>query len=159
MKDVDTYVDYFESPLGWVEVCANDEGVSSIYFVDAPRAKPHNSAITDNAVKQLQEYFAGQRQQFSLPLAPRGTAFQRQVWEQLNGIAYGQTCSYGDIAARLQNPKAMRAVGAANGQNPISIVVPCHRVIGSNGKLTGYAGGVERKAWLLAHENPQQSMM
>ncbi|MCT6700255.1 methylated-DNA--[protein]-cysteine S-methyltransferase [Rheinheimera sp. 4Y26] len=104
------------------------------------------------ALKQLKEYFAGQRTCFSLPLAATGTAFQQQVWQALLHIPYGQSCSYGAIADFIQNPKAVRAVGAANGRNPLAIVVPCHRVIGNNGSLTGYAGGLGRKVWLLQHE-------
>jgi methylated-DNA-[protein]-cysteine S-methyltransferase len=102
--------------------------------------------------RQLAEYFAHQRQQFDLPLDPLGTAFQKQVWQQLAQIPFGETLSYGELAKRLGSPTASRAVGAANGRNPISIVVPCHRVIATNGGLTGYAGGVDRKQWLLQHE-------
>lgn len=104
------------------------------------------------AVEQLQAYLAGEQQVFDLPLAPVGTAFQRRVWDALLEIPYGQTVSYGDIARRIGSPKACRAVGLANGQNPISIIIPCHRVIGANGKLTGYGGGLPRKEWLLNHE-------
>ena len=104
------------------------------------------------AVLQLTEYFAGHLQQFSLQLAPQGTAFQQQTWQALCAIPFGHRCSYGDLATYLQKPSASRDVGAANGRNPIAIVVPCHRVIGANGKLTGYAGGVSRKLWLLQHE-------
>lgn len=107
------------------------------------------------AVLQLDEYFAGQRQQFNLQLAPQGTAFQRRTWQALCAIPFGHRCSYGDLAAYLQQPSASRAVGAANGRNPLAIVVPCHRVIGASGKLTGYAGGVSRKLWLLQHEAQQ----
>lgn len=104
------------------------------------------------AVKQLQQYFAGQRQHFELTLAPTGTAFQYRVWQLLAQIPYGRFCSYGWLAHLLQNPAAVRAVGAANGRNPIAIVLPCHRVVASNGRLTGYAGGLSRKSWLLQHE-------
>lgn len=108
------------------------------------------------ALVQLQQYFAGQRTRFSLPLAATGTAFQQQVWRALVHIPYAQSCSYGAIADFIQNPKAVRAVGAANGRNPLAIVVPCHRVIGNNGSLTGYAGGLGRKVWLLQHEQQMQ---
>lgn len=104
------------------------------------------------AKMQLQQYFAGERQQFSLCLAPAGSHFQQQVWQALYAIPFAHSCSYGVIAKHLANPKAVRAVGAANGRNPIAIVVPCHRVIGANGRLTGYAGGLHRKWWLLQHE-------
>ncbi|GAP94866.1 methylated-DNA--[protein]-cysteine S-methyltransferase [Leptolyngbya sp. NIES-2104] len=104
------------------------------------------------AEKQLAAYFAHQRQQFDLPLDPIGTPFQKQVWEQLQQIPYGATISYGTLAKQIGIPTASRAVGAANGRNPISIVVPCHRVIATSGKMTGYAGGVDRKQWLLQHE-------
>ncbi|WP_276317441.1 methylated-DNA--[protein]-cysteine S-methyltransferase [Rheinheimera riviphila] len=104
------------------------------------------------AIEQLQQYFAGERKQFSLTLAPSGSPFQQQVWQALCAIPFAHSCSYGAIANHLDNPKAVRAVGAANGRNPIAIVVPCHRVIGANGSLTGYAGGLNRKLWLLQHE-------
>lgn len=141
------------SPLGLIEITASQHGIHSIYFVDSSNAPTHSSLAALAACKQqLIDYFAGQRQQFELPLAATGTAFQQQVWAALCTIDYGQTCSYAAIAQQLQNPKAVRAVGAANGRNPLSIVVPCHRVIGANGSLTGYAGGLERKLWLLEHE-------
>lgn len=104
------------------------------------------------AREQLDQYFAGQRTSFTLPLAAEGTAVQQSVWRQLIAIPFGETRTYGEIARIIGNPKASRAVGAANGRNPISIIVPCHRVIGSNGALTGFGGGIERKQWLLAHE-------
>lgn len=109
-------------------------------------------AHLQQATEQLQQYFAGDRQQFSLTLAPVGSPFQQQVWQALCAIPFAHSCSYGAIANHLQHPKAVRAVGAANGRNPIAIVVPCHRVIGANGSLTGYAGGLNRKLWLLQHE-------
>ncbi len=115
---------------------------------------PNTSAAVhlQQAIEQLQQYFAGNRQQFSLTLAPIGSPFQQQVWQALCAIPFAHSCSYGAIANHLHNPKAVRAVGAANGRNPIAIVVPCHRVIGANGSLTGYAGGLNRKLWLLQHE-------
>ena len=105
-----------------------------------------------NAVKQLKEYFTGGRKNFKIDLAPDGTEFQQHVWKELLKIPYGETRSYGEIAEAIGRPKASRAVGAANGQNPISLIVPCHRVIGSSGKLTGYAHGLKAKQWLLEHE-------
>jgi methylated-DNA-[protein]-cysteine S-methyltransferase len=104
------------------------------------------------AVRQLSEYFAGTRRTFHLPLRLQGTEFQQRVWRELTEIPYGETWSYGQLARRIGNPNASRAVGLANGRNPISILVPCHRVIGADGSLTGYGGGLERKQWLLAHE-------
>jgi methylated-DNA-[protein]-cysteine S-methyltransferase len=104
------------------------------------------------AIRQLSEYFAGSRRVFDLPLRMQGTLFQQRVWRQLAEIPYGTTWSYGELAKRIDNPSASRAVGLANGRNPISILVPCHRVIGADGSLTGYGGGLDRKRWLLAHE-------
>ena len=104
------------------------------------------------AVEQLRAYFAGELREFSLPLAPGGTEFQRKVWSALTRIPYGRTTSYAAIARDIGTPRGVRAVGLANGRNPISLIVPCHRVIGSDGSLTGYGGGIERKKWLLAHE-------
>jgi len=108
--------------------------------------------IVEQSVIELHEYFEGKRQTFSIPLAPRGTPFEESVWMALLTVGYGSTCSYLDIARRLSNPKAIRAVGRANGSNPIGIVIPCHRIVGSDGSLTGYAGGLWRKRWLLDHE-------
>lgn len=118
--------------------------------------------LLDLAALQLQQYFKGQRHDFSdlMPyLYSGGTKFQRQVWQALLDIPYGETCSYGDISQRINNPKAVRAVGAANGKNPLAIVVPCHRVIGANGTLTGYAGGLEKKQWLLQFEQQQMTLL
>jgi methylated-DNA-[protein]-cysteine S-methyltransferase len=109
--------------------------------------------------RQLGEYFAGTRREFDLPLDFRGTDFQRQVWTTLLAIPFGETRSYLDVARVLGNPAAVRAVGAANGRNPISIIAPCHRVIGTSGDLTGFGGGLEAKAWLLAHESPQRDLL
>ena len=116
---------------------------------DAGDAAPEASAPFPDAIAQLEEYFAGERTTFSLPLAPRGTAFQEQVWSALQGIPYGETRTYGQLAAAIGRPTASRAVGLANGRNPLSIVVPCHRVIGADGSLTGYGGGLEGKRALL----------
>jgi methylated-DNA-[protein]-cysteine S-methyltransferase len=111
-----------------------------------------NSGPLPEAIRQLGEYFTGQRRKFDLPLRLHGTEFQQRVWNVLREIPYGVTWSYGELARRIDNPNASRAVGLANGRNPISILVPCHRVIGADGSLTGYGGGLERKRWLLAHE-------
>ena len=110
------------------------------------------------ATEQLGEYFAGTRKDFDLPLAPEGTPFQQKSWEALRAIPYGETISYGEQARRLGSPSAVRAVGAANGRNPISIIVPCHRVIGSDGSLTGFAAGLDAKAWLLRHESGEAAL-
>ncbi len=146
-----SYQDHLETPVGKMQITANQQAVTSIYFVDKTDAVNPNG-ITARAKQQLQEYFDGERQQFDLPLQARGTKFQQQVWDALCSIEYGQTCSYSDIAVMIENPKAVRAVGAANGKNPLTIVVPCHRIIGRDGSLTGYASGTQRKSWLLNHE-------
>ncbi|MFT5117338.1 MAG: methylated-DNA-[protein]-cysteine S-methyltransferase [Kiritimatiellia bacterium] len=148
------YIDFITTPLGTLEIKASHVGVSSVIFSalthDAQPCVP--SKITDNCKQQLGEYFLGQRNKFDLPLDQQGTNFQKSVWACLLKVPFGQAASYQDIATMLENPKAVRAVGAANGKNPISIIVPCHRIIGSNARLTGYAGGLERKTWLLEHE-------
>jgi methylated-DNA-[protein]-cysteine S-methyltransferase len=151
--------DYLDTALGKVKVCASTNGITSVVFTqpqDQHIAANPNPLVT-SACEQLGQYFEGKRSEFSLELDLLGTDFQRQVWQSLLTIPYGQTCSYGDIANLLNNPKAVRAVGAANGKNPVSVIVPCHRVIGANGTLTGYAGGLNRKEWLLKLESPQSS--
>ena len=145
------YFDHFESPLGFMEITASKSVVKSIYFVDTVTPREPNS-ITTVAKNQLLAYFDGTLKTFDLPLGADGTAFQEAVWSALSTIDYAQTCTYGDIAKQIGNPKSVRAVGLANGKNPMTIVVPCHRVIGANGKLTGYASGTDKKAWLLNHE-------
>ena len=149
------------SPLGDVLLAATEQGLAGVWFVHRQEHMPDSSNwVTDEAhptllaaVQQLHEYFSGQRQSFDLPLQPAwGTPFQRAVWQALQRIPYGRTSTYGDIARDIGNPKAVRAVGAAIGQNPHTIIVPCHRVVGTNGALTGFAGGLERKQHLLAHE-------
>ncbi|RAR62778.1 methylated-DNA-[protein]-cysteine S-methyltransferase [Onishia taeanensis] len=153
----DDALDYFRPPkdktLGLIRLSASDAGLTEIAFVmeDDEPARPN--AHTEQARKQLAEYFAGSRRTFELPLAPKGTDFQRRVWQALARIPYGETRCYAEIAEQLGCKGGQRAVGAANGRNPLAIVVPCHRVIGSNGRLTGYAGGIGRKQWLLAHES------
>jgi methylated-DNA-[protein]-cysteine S-methyltransferase len=144
------------APFGEVFVAKENEAVVEIRFrpgdVDGVR---DDDAIADVAA-QLHEYFRGQRRAFDLPLAPRGTEFQQDVWRALQRIPYGETRSYSDVAREIGRPAAIRAVGAANGANPIPIVIPCHRVVGSNGSLTGFGGGIETKRWLLALESPQR---
>ncbi|WP_394189965.1 methylated-DNA--[protein]-cysteine S-methyltransferase [Pseudoalteromonas atlantica] len=145
------------SPIDSIIIQATDEGVSYVGFYP-PTQHPQISIehVTNQHIiecaKQLAQYFNKQRESFSLSLDTQGTAFQKSVWQALMTVPFGQTQSYSDIANALNNPKAVRAVGAANGKNPISIIVPCHRIIGASGKLTGYAGGLERKEWLLKHE-------
>ncbi|GAA5647611.1 MULTISPECIES: methylated-DNA--[protein]-cysteine S-methyltransferase [Vibrio] len=148
----------FNSPLGRVTVQANEQGLLGVWFethTTQPKqlgARDDDFPILVRAIKQLTEYFAGERTVFSLPVAAQGTAFQQQVWQALQAIPYGETWSYQDLANYINNPKAVRAVGLANGKNPVSVIVPCHRVIGKSGKLTGYAGGLERKQSLLKLE-------
>jgi methylated-DNA-[protein]-cysteine S-methyltransferase len=145
------------SPIDDIIIQATAKGVSYVGFYPLKSySTTPLSEITNHAilccVAQLNEYFAKQRTTFSVPLDTHGTVFQQQVWQALKTVPYGELKTYGDIAKHLNNPKAVRAVGAANGKNPISIIVPCHRIIGANKKLTGYAGGLARKQWLLQHE-------
>lgn len=146
------YIDYMDSPIGTIEIKASKQGITHLVFTDKKNKPINTGNVLNQCKKQLNEYFSGRRKSFSLPLDQKGTDFQKSIWLALADIPFGQTVSYGDIAHAINNPKAVRAVGAANGKNPISIIVPCHRVIGSNGKLTGYAWGLERKSWLLKHE-------
>ena len=150
---------YLESPQGLIEIAATSKGISAITFVDSVNADVdggvHSNDLTETAKAQLAAYFNGSLTQFDLPFDTKGTAFQQAVWKALCDIPYGETASYADIANKLNNPKAVRAVGMANGRNPIAIVVPCHRVIGSNKTLTGYAGGLKRKQYLLKLEGAQ----
>lgn len=149
---------YLPSPLGLLLLSGSDAGLSAVGFVTtaaAPTGPADVPACLREAHRQLQAYFGRELREFNLAYAPTtGTDFQRQVWGALTGIAYGRTASYLEIARRLNNPNSVRAVGAANGQNPLAIVWPCHRVIGANGSLTGYAGGLPRKQWLLDFEQP-----
>jgi methylated-DNA-[protein]-cysteine S-methyltransferase len=147
-----SFVGYLDSQFGILEICADYEGVTAVRFVKEKHIMPNWCLNTEQAAEQLREYFTGKRTQFGLKLNAQGTTFQHQVWQELCNIEYGQTCSYADIAKSINNPKAVRAVGAANGRNPLTIVVPCHRVIGSNGTLTGYAWGTSIKAGLLQLE-------
>jgi len=149
---------FTQSPIGVIEIVGNSEGVSSILFKD-----DDSLAISENipkelndVVTQLQEYFEGKRSTFNMKISPKGTDFQKRVWNELLNIPFGKTLNYQQIANKLGDPKVIRAAASANGKNPISIIIPCHRVIGSDGSLTGYAGGLHRKKWLLEHENPWQ---
>jgi len=143
---------YCDSPIGLVEIGGTPEGITSLLFVEERRPEITTNEMCEEAARQISEYFAGTRQEFDLPVQLSGTEFQRQVWQELRSISFGQTVSYGDLARAIGKPSAVRAVGAANGDNPVSIIVPCHRVIGSDGGLTGYGGGLPRKQWLLKHE-------
>lgn len=148
---------HLDSPIGRLLLAGDDAGLQLLHMdQDAPRAPADRwepaGAQLDEACRQLEEYFAGRRQRFELRLAARGSAFQQAVWEALRQIPYGSTCSYAELARRIGRPTAIRAVGAANGANPIAVIVPCHRVIGSDGSLTGFAGGLPRKRLLLQLE-------
>ena len=152
-------VELLDTPVGRLRLVSDGVGLVSAHFVAegaGERPEDGESAQPDDVLRtarvQFEEYFAGERQVFDVPLAPAGTAFRQRVWSLLREIGYGRTSSYGRLAAELGNPRASRAVGLANGANPIAVIVPCHRVIGADGKLTGYAGGLDRKRWLLAHE-------
>lgn len=154
------------SPVGELVLTASDAGLTGIYFPTSRHGPPGVESedwveddlrgaaggILARASQQLQEYFAGMRTVFDVPLAAFGTAFEQRVWELLRAIPYGTTTSYGALARRLGDPRATRAVGTANGKNPIPIIVPCHRVVGAHGELTGFGGGIDRKRWLLEHE-------
>ncbi len=149
------------SPLGYTKIIGDEDGISSVSVLNSDeKITPIIPEILEDCTIQLQEYFKGERQQFDLKLNPEGTDFQKQVWKRLEQIPYGKTMSYLELSRILGNEKAIRAVANANGKNPLWIVVPCHRVIGSDGSLTGYAGGLYRKQWLLEHESPykQQSL-
>jgi len=154
-----------QSPAGSLLLAADDAGLRQIIFMNGrDRTQPGRDWVLDRSafaetIRQLEAYFAGGLESFNLPLAPQGTPFQLQVWRQLCEIPYGETISYGELARRIGNPKASRAVGLANGSNPIPIIIPCHRVIGSNGKLTGYGGGLPIKEKLLALERRQLRLL
>lgn len=168
-----TFYTQLDSPIGPLILAADDQGLREILFVNGRHAAEPDpswhkinlsessrpSDILKEVIRQLNAYFAGKLEQFDLPLAPAGTAFQLEVWRRLCDISYGETISYGELARRIGNPKASRAVGLANGSNPIPIVIPCHRVIGSNGKLTGYGGGLPIKEKLLALEHRQLTLL
>ncbi|NLU35896.1 MAG: methylated-DNA--[protein]-cysteine S-methyltransferase [Clostridiales bacterium] len=143
---------FTDSPVGKVGIIENGHAVTRVFFAAENNSTGINIAETEllkEACRQLQEYFAGNRKKFDLPLAPEGTSFQLKVWKALQSIPYGETRSYKDIAIAVGSPKATRAVGMANNRNPIAIIIPCHRVIGSNGKLVGYGGGMHVKEFLL----------
>ncbi len=145
-------IDFLKSEIGVLKIVANDQNLQAVIFLEKEDVKPSPNNITDLTAYQLLEYLEGKRQEFDLPLGPEGTLFQKKVWQELTNIPFGTSVSYLDMAERLGDPKVIRAAASANGKNPISIIIPCHRVIGSDGSLTGYAGGLHRKEWLLRHE-------
>ena len=152
---------FYTSPIGTIEITGNEEGIASVHFLDAEENETKD--ISEHLLPckiQLKEYFEGNRNEFDIKLNPKGTEFQKKVWNKLLEIPFNKTVSYQEIANRLGDPKVIRAAASANGKNPIAIIIPCHRVIGSDGSLTGYASGLHRKKWLLDHENPvkQQSL-
>ena len=151
--NTNTFTVVYQAPIGTMVIISNGDAIIEIDHIN------HEEPITENpdklceqVTKQLDEYFSGSRTAFDLPLSYKGTPFQEAAWLALQTIPYGETISYGEQAKRMENPKAVRAVGGANGKNPFSIVIPCHRVIGANGTLTGYTGGMSRKEWLLDFE-------
>ena len=153
-----TVYSLLDTPIGELLLTGDGSSVTGIWMQShrsewrRTKALARDDRALAGARKQLTEYFAGERMEFDLPLAPEGTGFQRKVWNALCEIPYGVTISYGELARRIGQPTAARAVGLANGSNPLPIVVPCHRVIGADGSLTGFGGGIERKRWLLTHE-------
>lgn len=146
---------WIHCPIGTLKLEGDEQGLSAVSFIDENILEttviPENLA---DACRQLQEYFRNERTSFALQLNPHGTDFQKKVWHQLQTVSFGKTASYLTMAKKLGDPKVIRAAASANGKNPISIIIPCHRVIGSDGSLTGYAGGLYRKKWLLEHESP-----
>lgn len=148
----------YESPIGPLSLVSNGAGLTHLLFDGAREACGVEDKVLAATRRQLDDYFAGKRKGFDLPLDPSGTEFQKRVWLALRDIPFGETVAYIDIATRISAPKAMRAVGAANGRNPIAIIVPCHRVIGANGSLTGFGGGLPRKRFLLALEQGQRPL-
>ena len=151
---------YIKTPLGTAKITGDEQGIASISILEEGTITKKIPKDLKEAVNQLQDYFNGKRTSFDFKLNPQGTEFQQKVWNALLDIPFGKTVSYMDITKKLGDVKAIRAVASANGKNPLWIVIPCHRVIGTDGSLTGYAGGLWRKKWLLEHENPttQQSL-
>ncbi len=149
----DTFYTYYNSPVGWLKLTSDADCLLAVSFEDVEDERTSEmSPILEESIQQLEEYFNGSRKEFNLKLAPQGTDFQQKIWKLVEKVNYGQTASYLEISIQSGSDKNTRAVGLANGKNPIPIIIPCHRIIGSNGKLTGYAGGLERKRWLLLHE-------
>jgi len=151
-------VTHFSCPIGTVEITEESGEITRITFLDTEPSINNASPVLIECKRQLSSYFTGERVEFNLPLNPLGTDFQKNVWKELQNIPFGKTISYMNLAKRLGDPKVIRAAGTANGKNPIAIIIPCHRVIGSDGSLTGYAGGLKRKQWLLEHESSQTTL-
>ena len=149
MKVKSLIQELYISPIGNIEVISTDKGIIAANFTEQNNKGEHKTG----ASSQLDEYFSGKRREFNLALDLKGTDFQKQVWQEMLQIPYGKTVTYGEIAAKIGKPRAARAVGMACNKNPLLIIIPCHRVIGANGNLTGYAGGLLKKQWLVAHEN------
>jgi len=144
---------YYSSPVGLIEITGNEEGIATVHFIENRAGYSTKiPTVLKECIYQLDEYFKGIRKEFGLKLNPQGSDFQKKVWDKLITVPFGKTNSYLDISKQLGDVNATRAVGNANGNNPIAIIIPCHRVIGSDGKLTGYSGGLWRKEWLLTHE-------
>jgi len=154
-----TYSSYYQSPLGQLKIVCTDDKVQAVVFVkeDEVVSEEMNHQLLQTCTKQLDDYFSGRRKIFDLPLQQSGTAFQQKVWDLLLQIPFGKTISYNELSRQYGDLKAIRAVASANGRNNLAIIVPCHRVIGSNQSLTGYAGGLWRKKWLLEHEAKHHS--
>ena len=153
------YKTFYDSKVGLLEIEGTGNAITKVHFSAKKKIKADKDLppILKKCQKQLDEYFSGKRQKFSLELQLEGTAFQKKVWEQLQKIPFGETASYRDIAVAVGNEKAVRAVGGANGKNNIAIIIPCHRVIGADGGLVGFGGGLWRKVWLLNHENSRKA--
>lgn len=147
---------YYSSPVGLLLIEANDDSIVMLSFEEKKEKREEPSKLTDKCVRQLEEYFSGKRKSFDLPLAPNGTSFQQQVWNQLQKIPFAKTISYLQLARELGDEKKIRAAGTANGKNPIAIIIPCHRVIGSDGSMVGYGGGLWKKKWLLEFERGEK---
>lgn len=154
---------YLETPIGQLKIVGDGDALKMVIFTegDEKESLEELTPIVANAKEQLKEYFEGKREKFDLELSPEGTDFQRSVWDELLKVPFGKTSTYAKQSIKLGDIKKIRAVGTANGKNPISIIIPCHRIIGSDGSLTGYAGGLHRKEWLLKHERalPRQEQM
>ena len=150
------YINYYHSPLGLLEIRSTEDSVTSILFANSEKQTEEKNSLPKvmvQCIEQLDEYFLGKRKIFQVPISQSGTDFQKKVWKELEQIPYGRTISYLELSKRIGDVKSVRAAGTANGQNKISIIVPCHRVIGSNGSLVGYSGGMKNKQWLLEQES------
>ena len=143
---------YYRSPIGWIEIRSNGKEIIALSFAAKPRQNVPKDPLSGKAIREIGEYFNGKREHFTFKLAAQGTRFQKKVWAELPKIGFGETVSYQEIASWIGRPKAVRAAASAIGRNPVAVVVPCHRVVASNGALAGYAGGTRRKRWLLEHE-------